>query len=527
MYPLASIFLNEGINVLKILTKVSFLFFGIVIHSVSFAISVEIQVDAGTILGSSQKIAHLLGIQGVPYTIDRSKPDQEGVRMWRELDLNMCDIGLFHEVSVLRNANGKLELDFTGLDSLLDYITKTLGTKQIYFSTSPTPKALSSNPNDENSSLYVPAKYEEWEDIICRTVLHLKNKWGLAGAHYQVWGEPETYAVCFRGRPGRKDNDVKILDDYVELYIHSWKGVKKADPTAQVGGPGVGVYSSELEISMGHSWGMDNFIEKLAGYNRQNPNMKVTLDEVLWQDYDWRSDGGIAIGVKHVQSVLKANGFPIQTPQALMGWNKNADLQYTQPQLAVYIAAMMIEQLNLGELGLSRAYFWPFDYDFQAPNSGLVTIPYPEQDMGGEEGTQEGGWYGKRQTMPAVTKHCRRPAYAGFQMLAAMKEGQFIKTTSDKLPKGVQVMATRDNNRVIFMVANNSSTPHEMTVYFSQLPYGTGNMTAKLQRIDETHSVDCQGLEVGSKTLIEVNDGKQWFTFEMPLYSVAQISLER
>ena len=125
-----------------------------VIHGPSFAAASdpqEIQVDVGTKLGSSQKISHFLGTQGVPHTIDRTNPDQKGVQMWRELDLNICDVALFCDgdgISVSRNAKGKLELDFTDFDTYLNYLSKTLGVKQVHFGISSMPKALSSNPND-------------------------------------------------------------------------------------------------------------------------------------------------------------------------------------------------------------------------------------------------------------------------------------------------------------------------------------------------------------------------------------------
>ncbi len=153
------------------------------------------------------------------------------------------------------------------------------------------------------------------------------------------------------------------------------------------------VYSSEIEISFGHTWGMDDFIQQLAKYNREHPTMKAPLDEVVWQDYDWFNDARITTGVKHIQSLLKANGFPPDTPQYLIGWNTDykdnlppPPASKTLPQHAVYIVAMIVEQLNLGDQGLNRAYFWPFDYDFLLRNSALVTIPFPERMMGGEEG---------------------------------------------------------------------------------------------------------------------------------------------
>ncbi len=51
-------------------------------------------------------------------------------------------------------------------------------------------------------------------------------------------------------------------------------------------------------------------------------------------------------------------------------------------------------------------------------------------------------------------------------------------------------------------------------------------MTNQLKRVDQEHSIDCQGLEAGSKTAVEVQDGKLTLPLEMPAYSIAQIILE-
>ncbi len=482
-----------------------------------------ITVEGAETLRDADVIRNWLGFQGMPVTFNRSAPDAWGTEAWRALGLNSSEVGLLGEIT--RNADGKLSQDFANLDAQLDFLTNTLGQTGPGFFVGLPPRALSSSPDDEHCYVYAPADYHEWHQVVSGAVRHLADERGFAGSSYQIWGEPESW-VSWRGHPGRRPESMELLYDYVEFFVWSWRAIKSADPTAKVGGPMTSTYSSEMNRAYGHGFGMDDFVAALAERKRLHPDQSITLDEVIWQDYDWQRNDTLADGVEHVRAVLARNGFSPDTPQVLIGWNTGYEPERPKSlfEHASYVAAMIIEQLNMGERGIQRGYLWPFDYDYQFPNIAAVEIPYPEQTLGGEPGTWDNTWYGPRKVYPAVTEHRKRPKYAVLEMLRAMSSGQFVRM---KVPAGcpLRAMAVRDDatHAVSAMLANYARAGASAKIRFADLPFGKGAATGSLRRVDEAHSADGRGLEAGTERRLALVGRAAELPVSLPPWSVLQV----
>lgn len=106
------------------------------------------------------------------------------------------------------------------------------------------PKALSTNPQpyrhdwepgDPYNEVYTgwaypPTDYEKWAELIYQWVLHSVERYGeeeVATWWWQLWNEPDI--SYWQGSP----------DEYNKLYDYTADAVKRALPTARVGGPNV------------------------------------------------------------------------------------------------------------------------------------------------------------------------------------------------------------------------------------------------------------------------------------------------
>jgi hypothetical protein len=499
-----------------------------------------IRVDVADRVGDVAAIGGFLAVEGGPGALGYGEESDAYVHeAWRKVMVGVSELSLFDDtgamgVKVRRNSAGGLDLDFTGLDSFAhDYFRGTLNTKDIYFSVSLMPLALSSNAADADAYyFYAPASYDEWYDVVYRTVLHIKDDLEMPGAAYMVWTEPETYFL-WRGQPGRQPGDPAILNDYINLYVTTALAVKAADPAAKVGGPMTVTYTSTDYRQM-TGWGMEEFLKALAAHNAAQPDDAAALDEVVWQDYEWTPGTRLAEGVAYLREILPQYGYPADTPQVIVGWNKQFTAgpipcdTITSQQRAAYFAANIIEQLNPGgERGLARAYLWPFDDDRVCVNTALISVPMPERreyDYGGYDPTGGDPYTGG--ILPAITEYCLRPAYAAFQMLRAMRDGdgQFVRTTMSASPH-LQAMAASNGAQVAFMIANNTDAEQPVTIAFTNLPFGGDSVVGTLQVVDDTHSADCNGLEAGIRSRLPLVEHRAEVSLRMAPWSVVLVTL--
>ena len=138
------------------------------------------------------------------------------------------------------DASGMPVYDWTIVDRILDTYAHA-GAKplvEIGFM----PKALSSHPDpyipvwkpgDKFDRYYVgwtypPNNYDKWRELIYQLVKHSVEKYGTSNVeswNWEVWNEPNI--GYWHGTP----------EEYDKLYDHAAAGLKRALPTARVGGP--------------------------------------------------------------------------------------------------------------------------------------------------------------------------------------------------------------------------------------------------------------------------------------------------
>ncbi|HZG24889.1 MAG TPA: beta-xylosidase [Chitinophagaceae bacterium] len=145
------------------------------------------------------------------------------------------------------DANGNPVYNWRILDSIFDAYVKR-GMKplaQIGFM----PEALSTNPKPyqhqwkpgakytviETGWAYPPKDYKKWGELVFKWVEHCVERYGKAEVeswYWEVWNEPN--GAYWKS----------TMEDFFKLYDYAADGVKRALPTAKIGGPNVAGTSS-------------------------------------------------------------------------------------------------------------------------------------------------------------------------------------------------------------------------------------------------------------------------------------------
>lgn len=141
------------------------------------------------------------------------------------------------------DAAGRPVYDWTRLDAIMDELTRP-GIEP-FVQASFMPQALSSQPDPYTPTLvksglprdmvsggafYPPKDYRKWEGLIEAWAHHSGERYGVQRASswlWELWNEPES--PYWRG----------TKEEYFRLYDHFAAAVKRALPTARVGGPHV------------------------------------------------------------------------------------------------------------------------------------------------------------------------------------------------------------------------------------------------------------------------------------------------
>ncbi len=131
--------------------------------------------------------------------------------------------------------NGKPVYDWKIVDSIFDtYVQRGMKPlAEIGFM----PEALSVNPGSLTDSKpkhysgwpYPPKSYEKWAKLVFQWVKHCVQRYGkteVEGWYWEVWNEADL-TFYWKGTP----------DEYLKLYDYTADAVKRALPTAKIGGP--------------------------------------------------------------------------------------------------------------------------------------------------------------------------------------------------------------------------------------------------------------------------------------------------
>lgn len=178
------------------------------------------------------------------------------------------------------DANGNPVYSWNIIDSIFDtYINRGMKPlAQIGFM----PEALSSKPQpyrhywkpgDHYGDIftgwaYPPSDYKKWAELVYQWVKHSVERYGakeVESWYWEVWNEPNYY---FKG----------TMEEFFKLYDYAADAVKRALPTAKIGGPNVAGTKSE-----GAQKYLNEFIKHcISGTNYATGKKGSPLDAILF-----------------------------------------------------------------------------------------------------------------------------------------------------------------------------------------------------------------------------------------------------
>lgn len=144
------------------------------------------------------------------------------------------------------DANGNPVYDWTIIDSIFDTYVKRgmkplaqIGFMPEALSTHPQPYKHYWKPGDKYGDIftgwaYPPKDYKKWGDLVYNWVKHSVTRYGqkeVESWYWEVWNEPNGY---WKG----------TMEEFFKLYDYAADGLKRALPTAKIGGPNIAGTSS-------------------------------------------------------------------------------------------------------------------------------------------------------------------------------------------------------------------------------------------------------------------------------------------
>jgi xylan 1,4-beta-xylosidase len=177
------------------------------------------------------------------------------------------------------DASGNPVYDWTIVDRIIDaYLERgmkpyvEIGFMPEALSTNPVPYRHHWQPGDNYNDIYTgwaypPKDYDKWRELVFQWVKHSVDKYGrqeVEAWYWELWNEPDI--GYWRG----------TQEEYVKLYDYTVDGVRRALPTARVGGPHVtGPNGSRTQGIL------RNFIEHaLRGTNHATGSVGTPLDVI-------------------------------------------------------------------------------------------------------------------------------------------------------------------------------------------------------------------------------------------------------
>lgn len=549
----------------------------------AMARSVSISVDAGKLLGNLTPTARFFGADEPNYAY---YPD--GRALLSELGSlgpaqtyfrthNLLTTG--DGVPALKwgstnaytlNENGQPIYNWTIVDEIFEaYLTRNV---KPYVQIGFMPKALSSHPNPytfnftPSSPYYViytgwsypPTSYQEWGELVYQWAKHCVEKYGakeVESWYWEVWNEPNIQ--YWNGTE----------QEYYELYDYAVAAVRKALPTARVGGPevaGGGTGSSGTWLS--------NFFEHtLRGKNNATGETGSPIDFLSFHAkgaptyVNTSADSGyvqmnVSAQLQNVQDGFKViDSFPELKDKPIVIGEDDPDgcAACITPQYGYrngliypsYTAASFVRDLDLAAkwgVNLQGTLTWAFEYDDHPYFDGFRVL---------------------------ATNQIDKPILNVFRMLGKMTGQRVQAQSSGQVPLETVVQESVRNATDVGVLASLDQESSRLYIFVwhyhdDDLPKpdaeisldvegltgwhgGLAGATLTHYRIDESHSNSYQKwLDMGSpqeptseqyvelkaagmlQTLgqsdaVQVAAGKMSLDFTLPIHSLSLLVLDR
>lgn len=256
------------------------------------------------------------------------------------------------------------------------------------------PEALSTNPEPYQHSWpngkldtgwsYPPKDYAKWAELIRQLVAHCEQRYGerdVASWYFEVWNEPDIF--YWHGTP----------EDYDKLYDFSADAVKRALPSARVGGPATTGPGSAKASAF-----LQQFLEHCArGTNFVTGKTGAPLDFISFHAkgspkvVDGHMEMGLATNLKSVDRGFEiVRSFPQYAKLPVVLSESDPDgcgacPSKLYPQYGyrngtlypAYTAAAMNGILQLArryDINLAGAVTWAFEFEDQPSFQGFRTL---------------------------------------------------------------------------------------------------------------------------------------------------------
>ncbi len=451
-----------------------FLMFACLALSQTHAQSIAIQVDAGKPAGPLKPVWSFLGYDEPNYTYMK-----DGRKLLSEFAAASSVPVYVRAHSLLvtgdgvaalkwgstnaytEDANGKPIYDWTIVDRIIDtYLERgmkplvQIGFMPQALSTKPEPYKHHWKPGDNYNDIYLgwaypPKDYAKWAELVYQWVRHSVQKYGKAEVDtwlWEVWNEPNI--SYWKGTP----------EEYHKLYDYSADAVKRALPSAKIGGAD----STGPGNERANKWMRDFLTHVVHGKNYVTGKVGSPIDFLSFHAKGSPKfvEGGVVMGIESqlrdldkgfemIASFPELKGKPIvigeSDPEGCAACSSRvyANNAYRNGVMySSYTATVMPRHLELAAkhgVNLLGAVTWAFEFEDQPYFDGfrdLATngIDKPVLNVFRMLGMMTGQGI-------AVTNAAAAP-------LAAMLAGG-VKTTPD-----VHAFASRDTSSVTVMVSH-------------------------------------------------------------------------
>lgn len=216
-----------------------------------------------------------------------AKKLKEGGFRWFRMDNILTN-------ALKKNDGGEYIYDWSDFDKRADFIVGKMGADAI-FAVSYMPHVLDAVKNDERQS--APKDYKVWEELCYNAAKRCIDR-GVRVKYWEVWNEVNTgwlkpgpedkgrepYKPLYTQALGREQTEEEVnrrFEAYCKLYEATARGVKRADPDAQIGGPALASGPFENK-DCGHCFHGQGFAKGLMLFCQQK---QLPLDFVSWHEY--------------------------------------------------------------------------------------------------------------------------------------------------------------------------------------------------------------------------------------------------
>jgi xylan 1,4-beta-xylosidase len=391
------------------------------------------------------------------------------------------------------DANGNPVYDWTIVDRIFDtYLQR--GVKP-YVQIGFMPKALSTNPEpyqhkwtptakyDEiyTGWAYPPKDYAKWAELVFQWTKHCVERYGKSEVeswYWETWNEPNI--GYWRGKP----------DEFRKLHDYAIDAVRRALPTAKVGGPDTAGSGGQF---------MRDFLEhNLRGTNYATGKIGTPMDFVSFHAKGSPKfiDGHVQMGIANqlqaidkgfaiIASYLELKNTPIvigeSDPDGCAAC-QGAQLGYRNSTMfSSYTAAVFPRKFELADkygVNLEGALTWAFEFEDQPFFAGFRVLATNGIDL---------------------------PVMNVFRMFGKMKGERIAVTSDSEIPletmmkdgvrrsPDVSAFASLDKNKMYVLVWHYfdddvAGADAEIQFKLDNFPLKSGNLRIKQYRIDANYS---------------------------------------